>query len=302
MARVSMSMSLAVCVAVVLAGLALTELGATRTLAAQSSTSERPAFEVASVKVNRSGGRSVPARVVPASGHVTITNATVASVIQDAYGLQLPSQIINVPDWARSQRIDIIAKAASPAPVATLQRMLQPLLAEHFKLAVHTEMRETDALALVLVTPGRLGPRLRKVDDTCDTLVGTTIAFARASDGADQRQVCGVLPSATAGHILARGITLASLATELAPSQRRPVIDRTGLSGRFDVELMWTPEAFSAATLAQRPGATPPPGVDPSGPPLPTALQDQLGLKFDSTRAAVEVLVIDRGEPLTATD
>ena len=208
MARVSMSMSLAVCVAVVLAGLALTELGATRTLAARSSTRARPAFEVASVKVTRSGG------------------------------------VTAGPLLMRTRR-----GPGAPGELCT------PFCPD----------AEGDAAELRAMKQGEASLK-RYVD------------------------------------ILARGISLASLATELAPSQRRPVIDRTGLSGRFDVELMWTPEAFSAATLAQRPGATPPPGVDPSGPPLPTALQDQLGLKFDSTRAAVEVLVIDRGEPLTATD
>jgi len=237
---------------------------------------------------------------VPAAGQVTITNATVASVIQDAYGVQLPSNIINMPDWARTVRIDIVAKAASRAPVAVLQRMLQPLLAEYFKLTVHREAREMDVFALVLTNPGRPGPKLTKIDNACDELVGTTMAFARPVDGADQRQVCGVFPNTRPGEIIAHGIDLAGLATELAPSQRRPVIDRTGLTGRFDVDLKWTPDAFSAAALAQRPGSTPPSGVDPSGPQLPTALQDQLGLKFESTRAPVDVLVIDRIEPLTA--
>jgi uncharacterized protein (TIGR03435 family) len=261
-----------------------------------------PQFEVATVKVNRAGGRGAPPRVVPATGQVTITNATFASVIQDAYGVQLPSNIINMPDWARTLRIDIVAKAAAPAPVPILQRMLQPLLAEYFKLMVHRETREMDVFALVLTTPGRLGPKLKKIDSACDDVVGTTMGFARPSDGPDQRQVCGVFPNTTAGEIVAHGIDLAGLATELAPSQRRPVIDRTGLTGRFDVDLKWTPEAFSAAALAQRPGSTPPPGVDPSGPQLPTALQDQLGLKFESARAPVEVLVIDRAEPLPATN
>jgi uncharacterized protein (TIGR03435 family) len=261
-----------------------------------------PQFDVATVKVNRAGGRGAPPRVVPATGRVTITNATVASVIQDAYGVQLPSNIINMPDWARTLRVDIVAKAASPAPVAILQRMLQPLLAEYFTLTVHREMREMDVFALVLTNPGRPGPKLKKIDNACDDVVGTTMRFARPSDGPDQRQVCGVFPNTRAGEIIAHGIDLAGLATELAPSQRRPVIDRTGLTGRFDVDLKWTPEAFSAAALAQRPGSTPPPGVDPSGPQLSTAMQDQLGLRFESTRAPVEVLVIDRAEPLTAVD
>jgi uncharacterized protein (TIGR03435 family) len=223
-------------------------------------------------------------------------------VIQDAYGVQLSSNIINMPDWARTLRIDIVAKAASPAPVAILQRMLQPLLAEYFKLTVHREMREMDVFALVLTNPGRPGPNLKKIDNACDGVVGTTMGFARPSDGPDLPQVCGVFPNTRPGEIIAHGIDLAGLATELAPSQRRPVIDRTGLTGRFDVDLKWTPEVFSAAALAQRPGSTPPPGVDPTGPQLPTALQDQLGLRLESTRAPIEVLVIDRAEPLTATN
>jgi uncharacterized protein (TIGR03435 family) len=101
---------------------------------------------------------------------------------------------------------------------------------------------------------------------------------------------------------MAHGIDIAGLAAELAPSQRRPLIDRTGLTGRFDVELKWTPDAFSAAAIAQRPGATLPPGVDPSGPPLTTALQDQLGLKLMPVTAPITMLVIDRAEPLTAAD
>ena len=225
-----------------------------------------------------------------------------ASVIQDAYGVQLPSNVLNMPDWARTLRVDIVAKAASPAPVAILQRMLQPLLAEYFKLTVHREMREMDVFALVMTTPGRPGPKLTKIDHACDDAVGTTMAFARPADGPDQRQVCGVFPNTRAGQIIADGITLAGLATELAPSQRRPVIDRTGLSGRFDVDLTWTPEVFTTAALAQRPGSTAPPGVDSAGPPLPTALQDQLGLRLESTRAPVEVLVIDRAEPLTTSN
>jgi uncharacterized protein (TIGR03435 family) len=228
---------------------------------------------------------------------LTITNATVASVIQDAYGVQLPSQIITGPEWATTQRVVVVAKAASPASVADLQRMLQPLLSEFFKLAVHRERREMDVLSLELTSPGTPGVGLRRTDDECATVVGTTIGFARPADGPGQRQVCGVFPSG-AGEITAHGIDLAGLAAELAPSQRRPVVDRTGLTGRFDVELKWTPDAFSAAGLAHRPNAAPPPGVDPDGPSLATAMQDQLGLKLVPARAPVDVVVIDRAEPI----
>jgi uncharacterized protein (TIGR03435 family) len=176
--------------------------------------------------------------------------------------------------------------------------MLQPLLAEYFKLAVRRETREMDALALVVADRGRLAPQLRKADNACDGVVGTTSGFARP-ESSDQRGPCGILPGG-AGRIVARGLDMAGLADLLATAPRRAVIDRTGLRGRFDIDLTYTPDAFSAAVLAQRPGATLPPGVDPSGPPLPTALHEQLGLRLESVRAPVEVLVIERAEPLSA--
>ena len=258
-----------------------------------------PAFDVAAIKINRSGEPRPRHSVVPASGQVTITNITVRELIQDAYGVPSPSLLINLPEWARTQRVDVIAKAASPAPVATLQRMLQPLLAEHFKLAAHWEPREMDVFALVVANPGRLGPRLQR-NDACGELVGTPGGFARAPDGApNEKGTCGILPGG-AGRIVARGLDMPGLAAFIGTSPGRMVIDRTGLTGRYDVDLTYTPSAFSAEALAQRPGATPPPGVDPAGPPLLTAVQEQLGLKLEPARGPVNVLVIDRVEQLTA--
>lgn len=262
---------------------------------AQAGNASVPAFEVATIKINRSGEPRPRHSVIPASGQVTITNVTVRELIQDAYGVPSPSLLINLPEWARTQRVDVIAKAASPAPVATLQRMLQPLLAEHFMLAVHWEPREMEVFALVVANPGRLGPRLQR-NDACGDLVGTPGGFARAPDGApNEKGTCGILPGG-AGRIVARGLDMPGLAAFTGTSPGRMVIDRTGLTGRYDVDLTYTPSAFSAEALAQRPGATPPPGVDPAGPPLLTAVQEQLGLKLEPTRGPVQVLVIDRLE------
>jgi uncharacterized protein (TIGR03435 family) len=255
------------------------------------------AFEVATIKINRSGEPRPRHSVIPGSGQVTITNVTVRELIQDAYGVASPSLLINLPDWARTQRVDVIARAASPAPVAALQRMLQPLLAEHFKLAVHWEARDMDVFALIVASPGRLGPKLQK-NEACGDLVGTPGGFARAPDGApNEKGTCGILPGG-AGRIVARGLDMPGLAAFIGTSPGRMVIDRTGLTGRYDVDLTYTPSAFAAGALAQRPGATPPPGVDPAGPPLLTAVQEQLGLKLEPARGPVNVLVIDRAEPL----
>jgi uncharacterized protein (TIGR03435 family) len=257
-----------------------------------------PAFEVATIKINRSGEPRARHTVIPASGQVTITNVTVRELIQDAYGVPLPALLVDAPDWMRTLRVDVVAKASTPAPVSTLQRMLQPLLAEYFKLTVHRDKRDMDVLTMVVATPGRLGPRLQK-NVGCDDVVGTPGGFARAPDGApDQKGTCGILPGG-AGRILARGLDMPGLAAFIGTVPGRMVIDRTGLTGRFDVDLTYTPSAFTAEALAQRPGAAVPPGVDPSGPPLATALQEQLGLKLEPARAPVDVLVVDHAEPLT---
>lgn len=254
-----------------------------------------PAFEVASVKINNSGAARPGHTVVPQSGQVTITNITVSALIQEAYEVQLGSLIIDMPEWARTQRVDVVARAAMPAPVPVLQRMLQPLLAEYLKLTVRRETREMDALALVAAT-GKPGPKLKTSDSACDHAVGS-IGFSRAADAADKSGACGVLPGG-AGRIVARGINMNGFAELMATNPRRPVIDRTGLKGRFDIDFTYTPEAFSAEALTQRPGGTPPPGVDPNGPPLATALLEQLGLELEPVKAPVEVLVITRLEPL----
>jgi uncharacterized protein (TIGR03435 family) len=253
-----------------------------------------PKFEVATIRINRSGDRRVVHNIVPAAGQVTITNITVTQLIHEAYGVPLTSQLVNVPDWARTMRVDVAAKAASPAPAIALQRMLQPLLAEFFKLSVRRETRDMDVFAMVVANPGRLGSQLRRNDSACEDLVGDAAGFARAPEGApDQKGTCGILPGG-AGRIVARGLDMPGLAAFIGTVPGRMVIDRTGLTGRFDIDLTYTPSAFAAAALAQRPGAAPPPGVDPSGPPLITALREQLGLRLDPVRAPVGVLVIER--------
>jgi len=253
-------------------------------------------FEVATIKINQSGNRRAIYTVMPRAGRLTITNVTVRDLIQDAFGAPSPTRIVNAPDWTRSQRVDVVAKAVAPVSAAVLQRMLQPLLADFFKLMTHRESRDTDVFGLTLATPGKLGPRLRSNEDACDDRVGTA-AFARADDGApNQAGTCGILPGG-AGRIVARGLDMPGLAAFIGSSPGRMVIDQTGLAGRFDVDLTYTPSFATVEALAQR-GGTPPPGVDPAGPTLITALEEQLGLKLRPSRAPVEFIVVDHVEPL----
>ena len=129
-------------------------------------------FEVASVKLDKSNDRRAPRqfKASPDSGRLVITGMTVLSVIQRAYGLQ-QFELVHDNNRVLDQRIDIEAKAAGPASREQMERMLQSLLAERFKLAVHREPREMNAFVLtVAAKDGRLGPKMKKSDRACDDL------------------------------------------------------------------------------------------------------------------------------------
>jgi len=256
-------------------------------------------FEVASIKLTKSTQRA-RMNAVPASGRLTITAMTVKEVIQGAYGVQ-SFELMNVGSPVLSERVDIEAKTERPVgSVTEMQQMLQLLLADRFKLAVHRDMREMNALALFLArNDGKLGPRMKKTQSQCDGL-GTSVIPSPARERPQPNDVapCGFAPSGV-GRIVGIGLDMKGIIGTLAPSQRMSIVDQTGLDGRYDIDVTYTPEPFSAAALAQR-GGTPPPGVnvDPNGPNLFTALEEQLGLKLQPKKMPVPVLVIDHIEPL----
>ena len=138
------------------------------------SPSSGQAFEVASVKLNKSNERT-RISAVPAAGRLVISGMTVKEVIQGAYGIQ-SFELMNVDSPVLNERIDIEAKTEHPvASVVQMQQMLQSLLADRFKLAVHREMREMDALVLVVANKdGRLGSKMKKSDSACEAL-GTAV-------------------------------------------------------------------------------------------------------------------------------
>ncbi len=255
-------------------------------------------FEVASVKLNKTNERS---RVsgTPAAGRLVITGMTVKDVIRGAYGIP-PFELAGDDSLVLNQRIDIEASAGHPvASTAQLQEMLQPLLADRFKLAVHLEMREMSALVLVLANKdGRLGPKMKMSNSACDE-PGTGPVSSAVTDSQTPKQgpACGSPPSGV-GRIVGIGLDMPKIVGTIAPSQRMPVVDQTGLKGRYDIDVTYTPEPFSTASLAQRGGA-PMQGVDPDGPPLFKALEEQLGLKMLPKKMLVPVYVIDHIEPLS---
>ncbi len=241
---------------------------------AASLGAEQPQFEVATVKLSRPlTGDAIPINLGTAvNGTVTLANTTLSECIQYAYGI-VTGDLISGPEWTKSRevRFDIVAKAAAPnTPDDQLRLMLQSLLAERLKLAVHTEEREMPFLALIVA---KNGPRLAAAKKTNDR----------------RPQV--------AGRIVHPQMQMSMLATLLSRFERQIVIDKTGLRGPFSVDLHWVPDALRERALQ----GGPPPVVngqpmDLSGPSLYTALQEQLGLKLESRKGPVEVLVIDHAE------
>jgi len=227
--------------------------------AAWAQSQAAPAFEVASVRVNSSGNGHHS--VERDTGRITMTNVDLKSAIALAYGVT-ESQVSG-PGWLDSERYDVIAKAPEGAKEDEQPAMLQTLLADRFKLRAHRETRETSVYAIVVA---KNGPKFQPVE-------------GGANDG-------GV--SSSAGHMTAHKIPMARLATFLGSARAqldRPVVDMTGLQGVFDLNLVWEPDRPERAK-----------NDGESGPSLFTALQEQLGLKLESRKAPVEILVVDAVE------
>jgi uncharacterized protein (TIGR03435 family) len=244
----------------------------------------QPIFEVTSVKPNTSGAAKQMMDTEPGR-RFTAINVSLGQLIRSAYGVQ-EFQISGGPAWLESARFDVIARGEPDAG----QPMLRALLADQFKLRLHTDTKELPIYALVAVRNGR-GPGLHRSARDC-----------RAPDGGTDTSTleppaCGV--RATPGAILAAGAPMTQLAGALSRFLGREVQDRTGLTDDFDFTLRWTPDQVPPG-LDQKNRAIGLPPIDPDGPSLFTALGEQLGLKLESGRGAVEILVVDRAERPTA--
>ena len=254
-----------------------------------------PAFEAASIKPNKSGSLRLTMQPQP-GGRFAATNVTLGMLIRNAY--QLPAfRILRGPNWMESDRFDVAAKAADDPPEEQIRLMLQKLLADRFKLSVHNETRQQPLFELVVARrDGRLGPQLRRTQVDC---AGVVLASPGSAPEGGTR-LCGYIGPApgavmSSGHVnmAFRGMTMEGFARFLVGAVRRSVSNRTGLSGYFDGEFESTVEI---------PPPPPPPGVpDPfdrqNFPTIFTVLQEQLGLKLDSKRGPVDVLVIDSVAP-----
>jgi uncharacterized protein (TIGR03435 family) len=256
-----------------------------------------PSFEVASVKPNKSGDGRIMLGMQP-GGRFTATNVSLRALIRQAYQLQ-DFQIVGAPDWINDERFDIVAKAegdiapVQPGTVGPMQMMLRNLLAERFKLVTHQESRELPIYALVLArSDGRLGSQLNASKVDCVARVAAGRGRGMPPPGPPppgQRLECGLRIGP--GTMAMGGFPLQEFARTLSQFVQRVVVDKTGLTGPYDLDLTWTPD--------QRPQGVPPPGapplppIDPDGPSIFTAIQEQLGLKLDAQRGPVDVQVVD---------
>jgi len=247
------------------------------------------AFDVASIKPNDSGAVAQQVRFYPPSGRVTMTNVTLWRLILMAYQLQ-DAQISGGPSWIDSAHFDVNANVEGVTNLTPDQRwiMVRALLADRFKLKMHTESREQSVFALVLDRGDRrLGAHLKKADADC------TPPAAPRTAPIDRKtpNLCGVIMGGP-GRMNFRGVTMETIAAQLSARVGRSVVDRTGLPGRYDLDVEFALEA--------RPGDNPDPAsVDrpaDGAPSIYTAVQEQLGLKLQSQKSALDVFVIDSAE------
>lgn len=267
-------------------------------LHAQSPAAGAPplAFDVASVKPNKSVDTRRRGTLQP--GRFSQTNVTLQQLIQMAY----PEQIVGGPSWVGVDRFDVDAKGDFelsgflPGPDGSPPRayvMLRTLLADRFKLKVRNETRTLPVYALQTArSDGKLGPQLRRADVDCAALMAAIAKSGQMPVPSEpgKAPTCG--GNGAPGRIIFNGVSMLRLTGVLSQFVNRPVVDRTNLTGDFVLELQWAPEQPQPPD-AGRSDTSQLPGDLPS---IFTAPQEQLGLKLESTRGPVEVLVIDSVE------
>lgn len=264
----------------------------------------RPTFEVASVK--RSAPDAGSSVVGDGRGQYRAINVPLRVTIANAWNLR-DHQIVGAPAWLATERFDIVAKEPEETITDEQRRlMLQALLAERFKLHARLETRQMPLYNLVLLRQdGRLGRELTATTVDCAALrkeraAGGAAAAAppRQAPNIEERVPCSrrAFFSPQAATINSSGMTLDEIAATLGTYADRTVVNRTGLKGEYDLLLKFRPEAGGPMGSLAPPLST---AADPASdlPTLGTAVQEQLGLKLESGRGPVQVLVIESVAP-----
>jgi uncharacterized protein (TIGR03435 family) len=270
-------------------------LGAPEALKLHAQTqADGPRFETASITLNASGdSRGGCCRIQP-GGQVTATNVTLRQLIQSAHQRHIfdNREISGGPPWMGAVRFDVVAKAREDpvfdanGSAPQLWSMLRQLLEDRFKLKLRTESIERPIYSMVVAkSDGAFGPRLRRSDVDCGAVMAMLIKGMPPA-----KPTCA--SASYPGRLVVSALPISALASLLAQSVDRVVVDRTGLAGRFDVEL----EAVEIR---------PPGPFGPSYRPSDTkqsifsSVPEQLGLELKSTTGPVEILIVDHAEKPT---
>ena len=270
--------------------------------AAPQAPAASPTFEVASIKPNNSGTNFINFGMAP-GGRFTANNTTVRELIRFAYTVQ-PFQMEGGPDWIGSERYDVMAKAPEGMQIGQarlmdggpLNLMMRALLANRFKLVVESTKKEMPVFELVMARADRrLGPRLKQSDSDCEAMraaarAGGPPPALAAPPEPGQPPPCGLM--IRPGNIAVGGFPIAEFARTLSQNVGRIVIDKTGLQGNYAFTVDYTPEQMPGNGGTPPAGAPSLPPIDPNGPSIYTALQEQLGLKLQQARAPVDMIVI----------
>jgi uncharacterized protein (TIGR03435 family) len=256
----------------------------------QDSTTPRKVlvYDVVSIKPNKPEGDKIMIRVQSGGDRYAASGISVKGLIQYAYNLKMEDQISGVTGPVGNARFDIEAKIDEETYAAlkklsndegNLQRrlLMQAMLAERFQLKVHSETKEFPIYSLVIA---KSGFKLKDADPN-----NTYPNGIKGLDGAGHAGMMRV----SNGTLTAQGISMSALANNLSFQVRRQVVDNTGLTGKYDISLTWTPDDNRVGTPADSGLA-----VD-SGPSIFTAVQE-LGLKLEATKGPVETIVVDHVE------
>ena len=238
-------------------------------------SSSTPAFEAASVKPRTTANPGWSVSYTPDS--LRATNATLSALIQSAYGIR-EDRLVGGPNWVRTTRFDVTGKAAQALPREQLRLMAQSLLENRFGVVLTREQRKQEVYALRLARgDGRMGPDLRRAADDC-------LGEAAGGGLPTNQPARPTLKSSTgAGPTFSgRCTTMTNVAKGLSRSLGVEVVDQTGLQGRWDFVLAYTPLAPNVS-----------PAVEPDLPSVFVAVEEQLGLKLErNARGSVEYVII----------
>jgi uncharacterized protein (TIGR03435 family) len=252
--------------------------GATAQVPTEPSGPQRPSFEVASVRTHDPNDIEDTDNFQPyPGGRFTASNCSLWMLIHYAFEVQ-PYQITGTPGWIKSEHYDVDAKPAEADPnFDDIHLMVQVLLEDRFQLKYHWETKEQPGYDLVVMRPDKLSASILKGD--CPPSLSNSELLPKGA-------ACGSLANSP-GHTKGYNLTASDLAGSLSWLLSKPISDKTNLTGRYDVELRWTPESIEMRSNASS---------EQDVPNIFTATQEQLGLKLQPSRVPVRVFVIDHIE------